>query len=234
MDSSISTLALGEAASPSTGHPLDVFGGMRHARAEAAHGERRTHDDRQPEFLDRLADLVDGETHTGARGFAADLGDDVLESLSVLAALDRLEVRADQFDAVFLEHAVLVERDGGVERGLPAEGGQQRVNLVAALGLLGDDALDERGSDRLDVGVVGELRVGHDGRRVGVDQAHLQALGAQHATGLGARIVELAGLPDDNRPGADHQHVVEVGAPRHYPRLRRSLPRAAVSARDTP
>ena len=84
--------------------------------------------------------------HTRERAdLAADLGDDVLEPLPVLAALNGLEVGADQFDAVAFQHAVLVERDGGVQRGLPAEGGQQRVDLVAALGLLGDDALDERG-----------------------------------------------------------------------------------------
>ena len=68
-----------------------------------------------------------------------------LKLLPVLAALDGLEVGADQFDAVFLEHAVLVERDRGVQRGLAAEGGQQRVDLVAALGLLGDHLLDEAG-----------------------------------------------------------------------------------------
>ncbi len=83
------------------------------------------------------------QTRTAGR-FAADLGDDVLELLPVLAALDGLEVGADQFDAVALQHAVLVQRDRGVQRGLPAEGGQQRVDLVAALGLLGDDLLDER------------------------------------------------------------------------------------------
>ncbi len=70
------------------------------------------------------------------------------------------------------------------------------------------------GGDGLDVGVVGVLRVGHDRGRVGVDQADLQALGAQHPAGLGARVVELAGLADDDRPGADHQHVVEVGSRR--------------------
>ena len=129
---------------PVAGHPVDVLGGVRHARAQPAHGEDGPHHDRQAEFGDGLADLVHGETHPGAGGFAADLGDDVLEPLPVLAALDGLEVGADQLDAVALERAVLVQRDRGVQRGLPAEGGQQRVDLVAALGLLGDDPLDER------------------------------------------------------------------------------------------
>ena len=42
-----------------------------------------------------------------------------------------------------LQHPVLVQRDRGVQRGLPAQGRQQRVDLVAALGLLGDHLLDE-------------------------------------------------------------------------------------------
>ena len=78
------------------------------------------------------------------RGFAADLGDDVLEPLPILAALDGVEVGADHLDAVALERAILVQRDGGVQRGLPAERRQHGVDLVAALGLLGDDLLDER------------------------------------------------------------------------------------------
>ena len=197
------------------GHPVDVLGGVGHARAEPAHRERRPHHDRQPEFGDGLANLVHGETHTGAGGFAADLGDDVLELLPVLAALDRFEVGADQLDAVALEDAVLVQRDGGVQRGLAAQRGQQGVDLVAALRLLRDDPLDEGRRDRLDVGVVGELRVGHDRRRVGVHEADLQPLGPQHPARLGARVVELAGLADDDRPRADHQDVVQVSAARH-------------------
>ncbi len=188
---------------------------MRHARTQAAHREAGPHHDRQTELLDRLADLVHGETHSAARGFTADLGDDVLEPLPVLAALDGIEVGADELDVVALQRPVLVQRDRGVERGLPAQGGQQRVDLVAALGLLGDHPFDECRGDGLDVGVVGVLGVGHDGGRIGVDQADLQSLGAQHPAGLGAGVVELAGLPDDDRPGADHQDVAQVGATRH-------------------
>jgi hypothetical protein len=205
----------GACGQPGAGHPVDLLDGSRHARAQAAHGEAGPHHDRQAHLVDRLADLGKSETHSAAGGFAAHLGHDVLEPLPVLAALDGVEIGADQLDVVALQRAVLVQRHRGVERRLPAEGGQQRVDLVAALGLLGDDPLDERGSDRLDVGVVGVLRVGHDGRRIRVDQADLQPLGAQHPARLRAGVVELAGLPDDDRPRADHQDVVEIRAPRH-------------------
>ena len=35
--------------------------------------------------------------------------------------------------------------------------------------------------------------------------------GPQHPAGLGAGVVELAGLADDDRPGADDQHAAQVG-----------------------
>jgi hypothetical protein len=59
--------------------------------------------------------------------------------------------------------------------------------------------------ERLDVGRIGHLRVGHDRRRVRVDQHDAVPLLAQRLAGLGAGVVELAGLADDDRPGADDQ-----------------------------
>ena len=41
------------------------------------------------------------------------------------------------------------------------------------------------------------------------------ALFAQRLAGLRAGIVELAGLPDDDRAGADDQNCVDVGAAGH-------------------
>ena len=73
-----------------------------------------------------------------AGALAAELLDDLLELLAVLAALDRLDGGADQLDAVLLEDAGLVERHRAVEGGLAAEGREQRVGA-----LLGDDLLDE-------------------------------------------------------------------------------------------
>ena len=67
----------------------------------------------------------------------------------------------------------------------------------------------------LDVGAGREIGVGHDGRRVGVDEHHLVALVGEHLARLRARVVELAGLADDDRPGADDEDLVEVVAARH-------------------
>ena len=73
------------------------------------------------------------------------------------------------------------------------------------------DLGDDRRRHRLDVGDVGRLRVGHDRGRVRVDQDHPIAFLAQRLAGLRAGIVELAGLADDDRPGAHDQDRAEVG-----------------------
>ena len=54
--------------------------------------------------------------------------------------------------------------------------------------------------------------IGHDGGGVGIDQHHPIAFRAQRLAGLGAGIVELAGLADDDGSRADDQDGVDIGA----------------------
>ena len=122
------------------------------------------------------------------------------EQLAVLGLVDRLGGGADHGDAELLQHAHAAQRQRAIERGLAAHGGKQRVRP-----LLLDDPGDDLRRDRLDIGRVGDLGVGHDGRRVGVDQHDPVALLSEGLAGLGPGIVELAGLPDDDRAGADHE-----------------------------
>ena len=56
-----------------------------------------------------------------------------------------------------------------------------------------------------------------------VHQDDLEPLLAQRLAGLGARVVELAGLADDDRPGADEQDLPDVGPLRHAALLRRPI-----------
>ncbi len=71
----------------------------------------------------------------GARALAADLLHDVLEHLAVLTALDGVEVGTDQLDAVLLQRPAVVQRDRGVQRGLPAEGGEHGVDGMSGVAL---------------------------------------------------------------------------------------------------
>jgi hypothetical protein len=93
---------------------------------------------------------------------------------------------------------------------LTADGREQGIGTFLA-----NDFLDVSEGEWLDIGSVGDLRVGHDGSRVGVDQDHFVALALEGLTGLGAGIIELAGLADNDGPGADDHDRGDVGSFRH-------------------
>ena len=98
-------------------------------------------------------------------GLATTSLNDPLEQVSVLTELNRLDTGPDQGAAVLLQDPCRMQGDGRIERGLAAKGRQNSVGS-----LLGDDRLDNLGGDRLDIGRIRELGVGHDGGRVRVDQ----------------------------------------------------------------
>src|SRR5690606_29986826 len=69
--------------------------------------------------------------------------------------------------------------------------------------------------ERLHVGRVGELGVGHDRGRVRVGQDDAVALLLEDLARLRAGVVELAGLADHDGTGADEEDRLEVVAARH-------------------
>ena len=196
---------------------FELFRVVGDAAAGAAEREARADHHRETGAADLRLDALlhaPGLFHrvrdAALRRVQADAGHRVLELQAVLGLLDRLLVGADHLDAVLGEHAVLVQVERAIERGLPAHRRQDRVRP-----LLGDDLLDHLPGDGLDVGHIGHLRVGHDRRRVAVDEDDAVALFAQRLAGLRAGVVELAGLADDDGAGADDQDRFEVAALRH-------------------
>ena len=210
-DSSSSTWPIGEASRPWATIRANSSLAAGDPAAAPAEREGGAHDAGQAELGQRLLGLLAGRWRSrcgASRRPAPAIAS--ANSSPVLRAGDRLVVGADQLHAVALQRAVVVQRLGEVERGLPAERSQQRVGALTR-----DHLRDGPGQQGLDVGGVGELRVGHDRRRVGVDEHDLIALFAQHLAGLDARVVELGGLPDHDRAGAEDQDLVDVVAPRH-------------------
>ncbi len=179
----------------------------------------------------RSAGLGGGALDDEAGGVGlADPVEQVAERLAVLGHPDGLERRAEQADGVTLEDAGFGESRGQVQRGLAAETGQQPFRL-----LLRDHRLDRLDGQRLEVDRVGDLGVGHDRRRVAVDQDRPDALGAEGAAGLGAGVVELGGLADHDRPGAEDQDgrgLAADGLGRSRPAAQRGDP-ARSAARAT-
>ena len=140
-----------------------------------------------------------------ARDLQADLGHGLVKELAVLAALNGGQVATDHLDAVLVERAVLCKLNGSVEASLTAQRGQQCVRMLFL-----DHALDKLSGDGLDIGAVGKTRVGHDGRRVGVDQDDLKAILLEHFAGLGAGVVELASLANDDGARTNDEDALDV------------------------
>ena len=188
------------------------------------------------DFFGHGAGFVHVMRGAGNRNVEADGQHQILERLPVFTAMNGVCLGANHFDAVFFEHAAFVEGHRGVERGLAAERREQN-ELVRGLGfgvwvlgnahfahfllLTNDDFLDAFGRDGFDVGAVGELRVGHDGGRVGVDEDDTVALLLERFAGLGAGIIKLARLADDDRAGADDENAVNVSALGHKSKRRK-------------
>ncbi len=198
---------------PAQDDRVELLGRAREAAAVAAERERRADRDGQAELaVERGARLLGRAHDHRLRHAQADRGHRLAERLAVLGGVDRVRRGADQLDPELLEHAGSLELHREVERGLAAQRRQQRVGPLLAQH--GGHALEV---ERLEVGRVGPVRVGHDRRRVGVDQDRAIALLAQHLERLHAGVVELAGLADHDRPGPDDRDRLEIVAPRHQP-----------------
>ncbi len=79
-------------------------------------------------------------------------------------------------------------------------------------GLLGDNLGHNFGHNWFNIGRVGKFRIRHDRGRIGIDEDDAIALFFQRLDRLRARIIELAGLADDDRPRADDEDRGDVGA----------------------
>ena len=134
----------------------------------------------------------------------------LLEGQTVLATLDGVRAHADDLHAVAIQDPGAVELRAEVQARLAAQVREQRVGT-----LLLDDLREGREVEGLDVGGVGHHGVGHDGRRIRVDQHDLVAEPAEGLACLGARVVELTRLADDDGAGTDDEHLRNVVASRH-------------------
>ena len=191
-------------------HLEKLLGRIRHAAARAAQRERRTHDDRIADFFGYTERRLHVAGDVRGDGGLADGLHGLLEQLAVLGLVDRVHIGADQPHAHALQEALVVQLHRQGQAGLPAQTRQQAVRT-----LLLDDAPHGLGGQRLEVDLVGQRAVGHDRGRVRVDQHHVHARLAQHAAGLRPGVVELGRLTDDDRAGADHQHLADVFIARH-------------------
>ena len=136
------------------------------------------------------------------------------EQFPVLRPVYCLYVRAQQAHAEAVQSAVPAQLHGYGKARLAPKPCQQGVGA-----LLLDYPGHGLGSQGLQVYLVCQVLVGHDGGGIGVDQYGADALLAQHPAGLGSGVVELCRLAYDDRPRADDQYLVYALVLRHCPYL---------------
>ena len=183
---------------------------FREAPARAAEGEGGAQDHRIADGARLLIRLRHRRGDVAREGRLPRRRAELLEELAVLGALDRVEAGAEDFAPALPQHPLFGELHGEVEPRLAAEGRQERVGAFLA-----DDARHKFQRERLDIDAVGDVGVGHDRRRVGVDEHDGVARLPQREAGLGARVVELGRLADDDRPRADYENFADISTLRH-------------------
>ena len=154
------------------------------------------------EGLHEAHPVLDALDHRALGHRLADAGDEIPEPSAILRRPNGRQRRAQHAHAVSIEHAGIVERHREVQPGLPAEGRQQRIGPM-----LLDHPRQVRQRQRADQHGAADVGIGHHGRGVRVDQDRLDALAAKRQAGLHAGIVELGSLADQDRTGADDEHL---------------------------
>ena len=147
----------------------------------------------------------------GIRDLKTDVGHPLAKQIAVLCHGDGLPRRRDHLDAECVDNPLARQIERTVQAGLATHRRQQRIGP-----LLGDDAGECLPVHRLYVYGIGGVRIGHDRGGIRVDENDPIALFLERLAGLRARVIELAGLPDHDRPGADNQYGLYIVSLRHW------------------
>ena len=191
----------------------------RNAAACAAQRERGTDDDGISDLIGDRDALLDGVCDVGRHDGLPDLLHGLFEQFAVLGAVDRVDFGTDEFDAPLVQESFLGKFAADGQPRLPAERSEQAVRAF-----LDDDALDGFERQRLEVDLIRQRFVRHDGRGVGVAEHDVDARIFQNAACLCARIVEFRRLSDHDRAGTDDKNFFDIASFRHSFFLRPSSP----------
>ena len=122
---------LGHAACEGAAQRLVEVGLALHdAATQSAQGEAAAHHHGEADLAGRGPCFVGGPAGAAARGGYADLRQPLDEEPAVFGVADGIDRRAQHPHAVLVQDALLVELQPAVERGLSAEGKQERIHLL--------------------------------------------------------------------------------------------------------
>ncbi len=188
----------------------ELFLIVGNAAARAAHGEGWPDNGRKAHRPLHLLRFFHAVGNAGTRRAQANPGHRALELFAVFRLVNRLARSADHLDAKLFQHAMLGQVQRAIQRRLPAHGGQDRIRA-----LFFDDVFQHAPGDRLDVGHIRHVRVGHDRGRIGIHQNDAVAFLTQCLARLRAGIVKLASLTNNDRACANDENTFNVCALGH-------------------
>ena len=162
------------------------------------------------------------------RDFQPDFAACILEPQPVFGDFNGTQRRANHLDFVLFENATLRKFNGKIQSGLPSHGGQKRVGFFPR-----KNFFQVFLGEWLDVSSMSQLRIGHDRRRIRINQNDFVALRAQRFAGLSAGIIKFAGLPDDDGARANDQNFLDVSAFWHWLLEYRRLPQSKSKRRES-
>mmetsp|Transcript_17420 Transcript_17420/g.39337 ORF Transcript_17420/g.39337 Transcript_17420/m.39337 type:complete len:324 (-) Transcript_17420:1133-2104(-) len=186
------------------------------SRPEPSQREGGADHEGEPDLLSMSVTLVDRGGGVTLRNLFIDLVELVRENLSIFRIDDRVDLRSENLQIVFIERSREVHLHGAIEGGLPSHGDHDAVGFFTF-----DDLLDETGRDGEEKDVVGLgfgfiVHVGLHRGDVGIHEDHLHTFFFQSLDGLSSRIVEFAGLSDGGSAGAQKQDLFHVWFGRRY------------------
>ena len=171
------------------------------AAAAAAQRIGRTDNDRVTDFLRRGEGFLQRFRNAGGHTRLADIQHGFPELFPVFRFFNGFDGRSKQPYAELIQCAVAAQLHRQGQAGLAAKAGNQAVRAF----LLNDPA-DSGSIQRLQVNLVRQMLICHDGCRVGIDENHIDAFLFEDAAGLGTGIVKFRCLADYDRTGTDHQY----------------------------
>ena len=123
------------------------------------------------------------------------------EQFTVFRHVDGFRLGTDELHIEFFEHTHFVEGECSVQCCLTTHCGKECIRPFFL-----DDLCNHFRCNGFDVSRVRQIRVGHDGGRIGIDEDDAITFGFEGLAGLGAGIIKLARLTYDNRSSPDDEN----------------------------
>ena len=154
----------------------------------------------------RITDLI-RKCHTifnilyklGRRTWLTDALHQILKLLTSLCVTDRLCCCSEKLYIMTVQKAGFCEFHTKIQTSLSTHVWKQTVRLFYL-----NNMLKHLNGQRLNINLIGDVLIGHDRCRIGIDKDNLHSLFLQRTACLCSRIVKLGRLSDNDRTGTNY------------------------------